>query len=55
MAKIVSDALVVEISRIARDNESVESIVTEEMLSTLEAVVQELAGDSAVVEVRAAE
>lgn len=55
MAKIVSDAVVVEISRIARDDQPLDSIVTDEILTTLEAVVQELVGDGAVVEVKAAE
>lgn len=55
MAKIHSDAVVIEISRIARDGEQLSSIVTEEITSTLEAVVQELVGDGAVVEVKTVE
>lgn len=52
MAKLVSDAIVIEISRVARDGEELAPIVSPEMNGTLEAVVQELVGDGAVVEVK---
>lgn len=52
MAKIHSDGIVIEISRIARENETLETIVTDEMLMMLEQVVQELVGAGAVVEVK---
>jgi len=51
MAKIVEDHVVISISRIAKEGEKLDSVVTEEMASTLEAVAQELVGDGAVVEV----
>jgi hypothetical protein len=52
MAKIVSDAIVIEISRIARDDQELDSVVNEEVTSTLVQVVQQLVGDGAVVEVK---
>jgi|TARA_B100000902_G_C26502782_1_gene524752 hypothetical protein len=55
MAKIVSDAVVIEISRIARDDESLATIVNEEMAATLQQVVEQLVGEGAVVEVKTTE
>jgi len=54
MAKIVSDAVVIEISRIARDDESLGPIADAEMIATLEQVVQQLVGDGVIVEVKTA-
>ena len=54
MAKIVSDAVVIEISRIAKDDEDLASAVDPEMVATLEQVVQQLVGDGAIVEVKTA-
>ena len=54
MAKIVSDAVVVEISRIAKDDEHLESIVNDDMVATLQQVVEQLVGEGAVVEVKTA-
>lgn len=53
MAKIVEEQVTITLSRIAKaaDAESTASAVTDEMLATIEAVVQELVGDSIVVEV----
>jgi len=55
MAKIQSDGILIEISRIARDNEQLESSVTSEILETIEQVVQQLVGEGAVVEVKGTE
>ena len=55
MAKIVSDAVVIEISRIAKDDEHPSSIVNEDMVATLQQVVEQLVGDGVVVEVKASE
>jgi hypothetical protein len=55
MAKIVSDAVVIEISRIAKDDEHPSSVVSEDMVATLQQVVEQLVGDGAVVEVKTAE
>lgn len=52
MAKIVTESISIDISRIAKDSEQPESMVTADMISTLEAVVAELVGDGAVVEVK---
>lgn len=54
MAKIHSDAIVIEISRIAKDSDDLTSVVSAEMLETLEQVVQQLVGDGSVVEVKEA-
>jgi len=54
MARIHSDAIVIEVSRIAKDDQHLESIVNEEIVATLEQVVQQLVGEGAVVEVKAA-
>lgn len=51
MAKIVSEALVIEISRLSKDNENLDPIVDQDIAATLEQVVKELVGDGAVVEV----
>ena len=52
MAKIVSDAVIIEISRIAKVDQELVSLVNEEMVITLEQVVQQLVGEGAVVEVK---
>ena len=52
MAKIVTDTVVVQISRIAKDNQTLDSSVSTELEQTLEQVVQELVGDGAVVEIQ---
>jgi hypothetical protein len=51
MAKIVEDKIVIDISRIAKDAADLPEIVNDEMIVTLEQVVQQLVGDGAVVEV----
>ena len=51
MAKIVSDAIVIEISRIAKQDQELDSVITDEVKTTLEQVVQQLVGDGAVVEI----
>lgn len=51
MAKIVSEAIVIEISRIAKEDQELGSVITDEVTTTLEQVVQQLVGDGAVVEV----
>ena len=54
MARIHSDAIVIEVSRIDKDDQHLESIVNDEIVATLEQVVQQLVGEGAVVEVKAA-
>jgi len=55
MAKIITDNIVISISRIAKDTDELNSVVSKELIETLEQVVQELVGDGAVVEVNAIE
>lgn len=55
MAKIVEDHITINISRIAKDTESLPGVITDEMLHTLDAVVTELVGAGAVIEIKAAE
>jgi hypothetical protein len=55
MAKIVSQTFVVTVSKIARDTESTGQLVTDDFAANLEAVVQELVGQSSVVEVMGVE
>ena len=52
MAKIVTETVTVEISRLIKGNQEVDSLITGELVSTVEAVVQELVGDQAVVEIK---
>ena len=54
MAKIVSDAVVIELSRLTKDDEELGAVVDQEMIATLEQVVQQLVGDGAIVEVKTA-
>ncbi len=52
MAKIISENIVVSFSKIVKDSTSeAESLVSDEVLSALEQVAQELVGDSVIVEV----
>ena len=53
MAKIVEDQIIVDISRIAKDGDNLDSVITDEIITTLEQVVQQLVGEGAVVEVKA--
>lgn len=52
MAKIVEDLLIIKFSKIVKDNNTgSQSTVTDEVISALEQVAQELVGDNVVVEV----
>ena len=50
MAKIHEEIIIVKISKLVKDGDTVQG-VGEEMSATIEAVVQEMVGDSAIVEV----
>jgi hypothetical protein len=51
MAKIVEDVIVIKLSKIVKDSDSTQAgIVSPEIQTALEQVVQELVGDSVVVE-----
>lgn len=52
MAKIVEDVLVIKLSKIVKDSDTIESgIANPDVQAALEQVVQELVGNSVVVEV----
>jgi len=52
MAKIVEDILIIKFSKIVKDsNADPQPVVTQEVISALEQVAQELVGDNVVIEV----
>jgi hypothetical protein len=51
MAKLQEDVLVIKISKLIKDSEETGTALNEEMISNLEAVVQELAGEGTLVEI----
>lgn len=51
MAKIHEELIVIKLSKLHKDNESVGAIAGEETVTNLEVVVQELVGADVVVEV----
>ena len=54
MAKLQEDAVVIKISKLIKDSEEPGTALTEELITSLEAVVQELAGAGVLVEITAA-
>lgn len=55
MAKIVSQTFVVTVSKIARDSDNPGQLVMDDFAANLEAVVQELVSQGAVVEIMGVE
>jgi hypothetical protein len=53
MAKLQEDVLVIKISKLIKDSEESGTALTEELITSLEAVVTELAGVGALVEITA--
>ncbi len=51
MAKLVEDVVVIKLSKLIKDNDPSDVIVTDEVQSALEQVAQELAGNGVLVEV----
>jgi len=51
MAKIQEEVIVIKFSKLVKDSDTAESLVTEETLGALEQVAQELVGDSIIAEV----
>ena len=51
MAKIIEELVVVRFSKIVKDTEKNKSLVSAELMQTLEQVVQEIAGEAILVEV----
>ena len=54
MAKLQEDTLVIKISKLIKDSDNAGTTLTEELITSLEAVVQELAGAGVLVEITAA-
>lgn len=51
MAKLNEEMVVIKISKLLRDNETISTMLDDEMSASLEAVIQELAGPDKLVEV----
>jgi len=54
MAKLQEDVLVIKISKLIKDSDTPGTAVNEDLITSLEAVVAELAGAGALVEVTTA-
>jgi hypothetical protein len=54
MAKLQEDTLVIKISKLIKDSDEAGTALTEELIVSLEAVVQELAGAGVLVEITTA-
>ena len=53
MAKLSEEIIVVKVYSVTKDSDAVSSKISDELLSSIEQVVQELVGNSVVVEVEA--
>lgn len=51
MAKIYEELVVIKLSKLVRDDASVQAIATDDIVSALQSVAEELAGAGIVVEV----
>jgi hypothetical protein len=51
MAKLQEDIVTIKISKLVKDSEEAGTALSEELISSLEAVVQELAGAGTLVEI----
>jgi hypothetical protein len=51
MAKLQEDVLVIKISKLIKDSDEAGTSLTEDIITSLEAVVQELAGAGTLVEI----
>jgi hypothetical protein len=54
MAKLHEEVLVIKVSKLLKDSEATTEIVSNEVLHSLEAVVEELAGAGTLVEIERA-
>ena len=54
MAKLQEEVLVVKVSKLLKDSETEQAILNAETVTSLEAVVQELAGANTLVEIQVA-
>ena len=55
MAKVHEEVIIIKLSKLVKDGVDVESAVSEELLSTLATVAEELVGNSVVVEMAIAQ
>lgn len=54
MAKLHEEVIVVKISKLLKDNEAPSTLLNDDVVQSLEAVVQELAGAGTLVEIQVA-
>lgn len=54
MAKLQEEVLVVKVSKLLKDSDAESAILTTDIVASLEAVVQELAGANTLVEIQVA-
>ena len=54
MAKLQEDTLVIKISKLIKDSDEAGTALSEDLITSLEAVVQELAGANTLVEIQVA-
>jgi len=54
MAKIQEEVLVIKVSKLLKDSDSESTVLTDDVTASLEAVVAELAGAGALVEIQKA-
>ena len=55
MAKVVENALTIKFSKLVRDDDDTETVLTADILENLDAVLKELAGEGVLVEIYPAE
>ena len=54
MAKLQEEVLVIKVSKLLKDNESQEELLSKDLLENLEAVMQQLLGAGALIEINLA-
>lgn len=54
MAKIHEEVVIVKVSKLVKTDAETDALVSDELMESLEQVVQELLGDSVIVEVESA-
>lgn len=52
MAKLHQEQVTIKISQLVRDSDSAHQVLDQDTLAQIEAIVQELAGDKALVEIQ---
>ena len=51
MAKVHEEVIVIKLSKLVKDSQNVQSVVTDDIISALEQVTQELVGSDVIAEV----